>query len=110
MPRFWRNRRSGFRDPDLDNFRKIFGLGIRSGGDPGRQTYFMNSLIIALTSTVIALLIGMAGGYAFARYRFRGKGGIFLGLMLTRAVPGIALSLPVFISGARWASSTPSWG
>lgn len=83
-------------DPTFDNFRKIFGLGTDQVAIPV-GSYFMNSLIIALTSTVIALMIGMAGGYAFARYRFRGKGGIFLGLMLFRAVPGIALSLPVFI-------------
>jgi multiple sugar transport system permease protein len=64
-------------------------------------SYFTNSLVIALTSTVIALIIGVAGGYAFARYRFRFKGGIFLGLMLFRAVPGIALSLPVFMMWSR---------
>ena len=43
----------------------------------------------------------MAGGYAFARYRFRGKSSVFLGLMLTRTVPGIALSLPLFFLYAR---------
>jgi len=43
----------------------------------------------------------MAGGYAFARFRFRGKSALFLGLMLTRTVPGIALSLPLFIIFAR---------
>ena len=77
-------------DPTFDNFRKIFGLGTDQVAIPV-GSYFMNSLIIALTSTIIALAIGMAGGYAFARYRFKGKGGIFLGLMLFRAVPGIAL-------------------
>lgn len=82
--------------PTFDNFRKIFGLGTDQVAIPV-GSYFMNSLIIAMTSTVIALAIGMAGGYAFARYRFKGKGAIFLGLMLFRAVPGIALSLPVFI-------------
>jgi multiple sugar transport system permease protein len=54
-----------------------------------------------VTSTVIALAVGMAGGYAFARYRFRGKTAIFLGFMLTRTVPGIALSLPLFFLFAR---------
>ena len=43
----------------------------------------------------------MSGGYAFARFRFRGKSALFLGLMLTRTVPGIALSLPLFIIFAR---------
>ena len=54
-----------------------------------------------MTSTVIAIAIGMAGGYAFARFRFRGKSVLFLGLMLSRTVPGIALSLPLFIIFAR---------
>ena len=81
---------------NLDHYRAMFG-GIGQGGVPVVQ-YFTNSLIISVTSTVIAILIGMAGGYAFARYRFRGKGAIFIGLMLTRAVPGVALSLPLLVS------------
>lgn len=84
----------------LDNFGKIFGFGAEQVGIPV-VSYFTNSLVIALTSTVIALIIGVAGGYAFARHRFRFKGGIFLGLMLFRAVPGIALSLPVFMMWSR---------
>ena len=88
------------RDLSLDNFRAIFGYGEDVVAIPV-ASYFRNSLIISLTSTVIAVLIGMAGGYAFARYRFPAKGPIFLWLMLSRAVPGIALSLPVFIIWSR---------
>jgi multiple sugar transport system permease protein len=84
----------------LDNFGKIFGWGAEQIAIPV-GSYFMNSLVIALTSTVIALAIGMSGGYAFARFRFRGKNSIFLGLMLLRTVPGIALSLPVFMLWSR---------
>ena len=84
---------------NLDNDRAMFG-GAGEGGVPVVQ-YFTNSLIISVTSTVIAILIGMAGGYAFARYRFRGKSAIFIGLLLTRAVPGVALSLPLFIVMAK---------
>jgi multiple sugar transport system permease protein len=84
----------------LNNFAKIFGFGAEQVAIPV-PSYFTNSLIIALTSTVIALMIGMSGGYAFARYRFRFKNGIFLGLMLSRTVPGIALSLPVFMIWSR---------
>lgn len=74
--------------------------GVGQGGIPVIE-YFRNSLVVAVTSTVIALAVGMAGGYAFARYRFRGKSAIFLGFMLTRTVPGIALSLPLFFLYAR---------
>lgn len=87
-------------NPSLNNFAKIFGFGEDQIAIPV-TSYFANSLIIALTSTVIALLIGMSGGYAFARYRFKHKNSIFLGLMLTRAVPGIALSLPIFMIWSR---------
>jgi multiple sugar transport system permease protein len=83
----------------LDAYRAMFG-GAGQGGIPVLD-YFRNSLVISVTSTVIALVIGMSGGYAFARFRFRFKSAAFLGLMLTRAVPGVALSLPLFMVYSR---------
>ena len=76
----------------LHNFLGIFGMLDTQQGLPVAQ-YFINSLVISVTSTVVAIAIGMMGGYAFARYRFRGKAALFLGFMLTphgaghRAVP-----------------------
>ncbi|EYR77540.1 carbohydrate ABC transporter permease [Shinella sp. 838] len=81
-------------DLSFDAYVAMFS-GVGQGGIPVID-YFRNSLIVSVTSTAIALAIGMAGGYAFARFRFRAKSSIFLGLMLTRTVPGIALSLPLF--------------
>jgi multiple sugar transport system permease protein len=86
-------------DLSFDAYVAMFS-GVGQGGIPVIE-YFRNSLIISVTSTVIALAIGMAGGYAFARFRFRAKSAIFLGLMLTRTVPGIALSLPLFFVYSR---------
>jgi multiple sugar transport system permease protein len=85
--------------PTLINFQSILGLL----PTPGIQVYryFWNSMVVSITSTLIALIVGTMGGYAFARFRFRGKGAIFLFLMLARAVPGIALSLPIFILWSR---------
>ncbi len=87
------------RELSFDAYVAMFS-GVGQGGIPVID-YFRNSVIISVTSTVIALAVGMAGGYAFARYRFRGKTAIFLGFMLTRTVPGIALSLPLFFVYAR---------
>ncbi len=84
----------------LDHFKDIFSSNKGEGGAPV-WNYFRNSLIISLTSTAIAILIGMSGGYAFARYSFRHKDRYFLAFMLSRAVPGIALSLPLFFIYAR---------
>jgi len=83
----------------LDHYRALFG-GAGEGGVPV-LSYFRNSIIVSVVSTVIAVLIGMSGGYAFARYRFKGKTEYFVGLMLFRAVPGVALSLPLFIVLSR---------
>ncbi|WP_113356201.1 carbohydrate ABC transporter permease [Rhizobium sp. SYY.PMSO] len=83
----------------LEAYRAMFS-GVGQGGIPVWD-YFRNSLVISVTSTAVALVIGMSGGYAFARFRFRGKSAVFLGLMLTRSVPGVALSLPLFMVYAR---------
>ncbi|SDX40255.1 carbohydrate ABC transporter membrane protein 2, CUT1 family [Ruegeria halocynthiae] len=83
----------------LEHYRAMFG-GAGQGGVPV-FSYLWNSIVISVTSTLIAVLIGMSGGYAFARYRFKGKSGYFVGLMLFRAVPGVALSLPLFIVFAK---------
>ena len=87
------------RELSFEAYTAMFGV-VGQGGVPVLD-YFRNSLIVSLVSTAIAIAIGMAGGYAFARYRFRGKSALFLGFMLTRTVPGIALSLPLFIIFAR---------
>ena len=57
----------------LDAYTSMFG-GLGQGGVPVLD-YFRNSLIVSITSTVIAIAVGMAGGYAFARYRFKGEVG-----------------------------------
>ena len=73
-----------------------------SEGSMGRSpipvlSYLRNSLIISFTSTFIAVLVGTFGGYGFARHNFKHKNKYFLLIMLTRTIPGISLSLPIFI-------------
>jgi multiple sugar transport system permease protein len=77
------------------------------GGNPDMVTqapigrYALNSIIVALFSTIFAVALGTAAGYAFSRFRFRGHTTIFLGMMLARAIPGIALGLPLFVLFSR---------
>ena len=73
-----------------------------SEGSMGRSpipvlSYLRNSLIISFTSTFIAVLVGTIGGYGFERHNFKHKNKYFLLIMLTRTIPGISLSLPIFI-------------
>jgi multiple sugar transport system permease protein len=96
-------------NPTLDNFARLFGLSSAQQGLPVAQ-YFINSLVISITSTVVAVVIGMAGGYSFARFSFKGKATLFLAFMLSRTVPGVALSLPLFIIWARLGLIDTSFG
>lgn len=84
----------------LRNYVAMFGFGGTQVAIPV-ASYFWNSIVVSVTSTLIAVLIGVSGGYAFARYRFRFKNTLFLGMMLSRTVPGIALSLSVFMIWSR---------
>lgn len=85
----------------LENFEAMLGLlpNIELAIPVGH--YFRNSIIASVTSTVVALAIGTMGGYAFARYNFRGKAPLFVAFMLSRSIPGVALSLPLFIIWSR---------
>lgn len=90
----------------LDSYKILFGMptpegAFGMGGSIPVANYARNSIVISLTSTLIALIIGTMAGYAFSRFRFRGKDNLFLGFMLARAVPGISLSLPLFVLFAR---------
>ena len=90
----------------LESYKILFGMptpegAFGMGGSIPVADYAMNSVVIALVSTIFALIFGTLAGYVFSRFNFRGKNGIFLSMMLARAVPGIALSLPLFIMYAR---------
>jgi multiple sugar transport system permease protein len=85
------------RNITLDAFGQLFGLnpGLAAGVPVG--SYMLNSLTVALLATALSVPIGTAAGYAFSRFDFVGSRMILLVLLLTRAVPGIALSLPLFL-------------
>ncbi|HEY3078689.1 MAG TPA: carbohydrate ABC transporter permease [Chloroflexota bacterium] len=54
-----------------------------------------NSFVVATVSTGLALLLGVPGGYAMARLRFRGSGLIGLAIFATYLVPGTLLFIPM---------------
>lgn len=85
---------------NIDSYKTLFGIATEGPFVSTNIPFFdyaRNSAIISLVSTLISLVFGTLAGYVFARLRFRTKNGVFLTMMLARAVPGIALSLPLFI-------------
>ncbi len=59
--------------------------------------YFLNSLILAVSVTMISLLVNSMAGFAFAKFAFRGKRHIFAVLVASMIVPGQVTMLPVFL-------------
>ncbi len=59
--------------------------------------YLMNSIIISLGTTAIAIIVGSMAGYALARYKFRGSDGIAFWMLSTRMLPAPAVIIPIYI-------------
>lgn len=64
--------------------------GLKFGGA------FVNSLVIALVSTILTLVIGCMAAYALVRFRFMGRDAASLTTLLVRMVPPAVLLVPVF--------------
>jgi multiple sugar transport system permease protein len=76
----------------LDNFRTAFSTSL--GNHFGRA--LINSVIIGVCATVLAVMFGVFAAYALARLDFRGKF-VVLGVVLGASMfPGVALLTPLF--------------
>ncbi|MBK8019949.1 MAG: carbohydrate ABC transporter permease [Chloroflexi bacterium] len=75
--------------PTLDNFVKM------TTSIPF-LTYFRNSLIFAIGSAAVSVAAAGMAAYALARIRFPGSNIIYLALILSVALPQIAVLVPMF--------------
>lgn len=100
---------------NFDSYLALLGFKVNTeqfgfGSNVPFGDYFRNSIISATASTLLALAIGTLAAYAFSSFKFKGRNGIFLSLMLARAIPGIALSLPLLILFTRMGLSDKVYG
>ena len=58
--------------------------------------FFLNSIIVSLGTAVLVTLFAAAAGYAFSRFRFRGKLAVVLLLLLTQMFPLVMLIAPIY--------------
>jgi trehalose/maltose transport system permease protein len=78
-----------FPHPTLKNFQTLLDQ------IPFLQ-YTRNSLIFALGTTLITLVVGFLAAYAFARIQFTGSGVILWILLLTMALPDVGTIVPLY--------------
>ncbi|MGQ9630938.1 MAG: carbohydrate ABC transporter permease [bacterium] len=62
---------------------------------------FLNSTIVALSTTVISVSIASLAGYSLARLRFPGREALGLLILVTYMFPGVLLLIPIFVLMAR---------
>lgn len=58
--------------------------------------YFINSLFVAIVTTVGQVIISALAGYAFARMNFKWRDGLFLLVLITMLVPPQVNIIPLF--------------
>ncbi|WP_158055556.1 carbohydrate ABC transporter permease [Halorussus halophilus] len=60
------------------------------------ETYTLNSIVVATTTTVVCVVLGTLSGYTFSRYEFLGNKALLLSIVAARMIPPIALIVPFF--------------
>ena len=77
-------------DPTFANYREVFSSANNF------QYALRNSVIVAGTTTILALLIGVFAAYALARLQFKSKKWVLGAVLATAMFPLIALLTPLF--------------
>ena len=79
-----------FFKPTLDNYSVAFQ-------DKGFGDNLQNSAIVAVVSTLVALLVGIPAAYRLSRHASRFQGAFLLALLSARLLPAMVLSVPLFV-------------
>lgn len=63
----------------------------------GIWVYLFNSVVVSLATVAMTLVLSLLSGYAFARFRFPGKNGLFLLVLGILMVPYATLLIPLYV-------------
>ena len=61
------------------------------------KKWAVNSVVIALMTTVFSMVTATLGGYGISRFRFRGRGALSYIVLTTQVLPGSLLMIPLYI-------------
>ena len=75
--------------PTLDHFAYVI--------ESGFVGHMVTSVMLALFSTGLVVLLGTPAAYAFARFELRGRDDLFLFILGTRMAPPICLVIPFYL-------------
>lgn len=85
-PSFW------IPDPTVKHFENVIN-------NSAFLTFFKNSMFVAITTTLAALIISIFAGYALSRFvRFRGVQLFSVAMLLSQMIPGVLLLIPLYLT------------
>ncbi len=87
----------------LDNFKKLFN-------NYPFWRWFINSILIATLSSVLSIFISACAAYAFSRFRFRGRRGGLLALLLIQMFPQFLSIVTIYLLFATITDLYPAIG
>ena len=84
------------RHPSLENYEAVFSSKNNFGQG------LVNSLIVSIVVTIVALAVATFASYALARLDFRGKGALLLVVLATSMFPLVAIIVPLLKNFSDW--------
>ncbi len=91
------------RSPTLGNYRRLAAAS-------GFPRWFLNSLVIAVLTTLSVLIFDSLVGYTLAKFRFRGRRVVFLAILSTLMIPTEMLVLPWYVMSKNLGWLDTYWG
>jgi multiple sugar transport system permease protein len=88
----------------LDAYRQLFDPNIEVSRTSSYENFgrnILNSIKVAVPTSLIAVILSTLGAYAVARLHFRGKDLLLNGILLIYLFPGILLIIPLFAMVAQ---------
>ncbi|MFZ4814543.1 MAG: carbohydrate ABC transporter permease [Phototrophicaceae bacterium] len=77
---------------------------------PNVTQYFLSSIVISLTSVVIALVVSFLAAYCFSRFKPTGTNFLMFLLLSIRMVPSAAVVIPVYLMYVAFGWRDTFWG
>ncbi|HSO46637.1 MAG TPA: carbohydrate ABC transporter permease [Rhizobiaceae bacterium] len=94
----------------MDGGEKVVRSGrgeVQLSGYPSR---FMNSLIVAITSTILAVSMGTLTAYGFSRFKVKGEDDLLFFILSTRMLPPVVVAIPMFLMYRAVGLNDTHWG
>jgi ABC-type glycerol-3-phosphate transport system permease component len=87
---------SGSIIPRWSDFTFASYRDIWQSGSSSFETYLKNSTIIALSVTVLSVVVSTMAAYGLSKYRIRGRSGLLIAVLTSQMFPGVLILVPFY--------------